>query len=431
MKGKGSRSAPAVFVGLTLTVLSAIVVVAVLMHLGILGGDRQDTRRYSYAELAGSIFLPPPKDPGRAPITRELTPPSFPNATSIWGATGRDTRGHIWIGVSAHSSGMSAHLMEYDPNAGAWYDRGAVVEQLKSAGLFRPGAGQVKIHSKIVPGDDGKLYFASMDEEGESDTTPPRWGSHLWRIDPELHRWEHVMSVPEGLVAVNGFGRNIFALGYWGHVLYRYDTNTGDTGKTVVGSVPGHVSRNFLVDSRGHAYVPRVTSRADASLSAQLVEYDSSLHELAATPLAFYLRKGSPAANHGIVGLAFMRDGSLVFTTHSGQLYRVEPPPDGPATVTALGWFHPAGEAYAPALFALGSSLISGVSQRSGRYEWVVFELNTRLSAAYPLDTKNLEQLLLYGSISRDDKGRFYVGGWARADAGSYRPAMLQIDTGH
>jgi hypothetical protein len=418
-----------IFIASTLAGLTGIGSIAVLRQMGLFRFGKSAARQFSYEELTGSVFLPPPRNPGRPPQTRELAVPSFPDATSVWGATGRDPRGHIWVGVSASSPGMSAHLMEYDPNADAWRDHGAVVEQLKATGIIRPGEGQIKIHSKIVPAADGWLYFASTDEQGESDTTLPRWGSHLWRIHPERQRWEHLMAVPEGLVAVNGVGRNIFALGYWGHVLYRYDTLTGSTARTVVGSVPGHVSRNFLADAGGHAFVPRVAARADGSLFAQLVEYDSALLEIAVTPLEFYLRKGSPADNHGIVGLAFLQDGSLLFTTHSGQLYRVELQSRTPGRVTRLGWFHPEGEAYAPSLFALGGSLISGVTQRSGRYEWVVFELNTRVSAASPLDTKNLDKLLLYGSISRDDVGRFYVGGWASASGGpgNQRPVVLQL----
>ena len=53
--------------------------------------------------------------------------------------------------------------------------------------------------------------------------------------------------------------------------------------------------------------------------------------------------------------------------------------------------------------------------------------LGDRLSAAFPLDTKSLEKPLLYGSISRDDRGRCYVGGWAAADSGGQRPIVLQL----
>jgi hypothetical protein len=109
----------------------------------------------------------------------------------------------------------------------------------------------------------------------------------------------------------------------------------------------------------------------------------------------------------------------------------IQPRVDLPAQVTAIGWFHPDGEAYAPSLFALGADgLVAGVTERNGRYEWVVMELATRISGAFPLDTKGLRSVLLYGSVNRDRAGRAYVGGWASSAAGATRPLMLQIDPG-
>ena len=386
----------------------------------------------SYAELTGSYFGPPSGDPLRAPEVRELKLPAVPYGSSVWGATGRDARGRIWVGVTSRSASAGAHLLQYDPDADAWHDRGDVLEKLKIAGVYRSGESQTKIHSKIVPGEDGWLYFASTDEEGEvPGTVLPRWGGHLWRIHPENFQWEHLAAVPEGLVAVSGVGRHIFALGYWDHVLYEFDTATRELKRTVVGATGGHVSRNFLADARGHAYVPRVQKRPNGALTAVLVEYDSRLQELGATPLEHYLGKEPPLANHGIVGLAYLPDGRMLFTTHRGQLYVVEPRSDLPAKVAAAGWLHPDGEAYAPSLFPLGGNrLVAGVTQRAGRFEWVVFELVTGVSAAFPLDTKDLRKVLLYGSISRDNAGRFYLGGWAADGTGGERPLMIQVAAG-
>lgn len=383
----------------------------------------------SYETLTGSLFHLAPQDPFRAPAVQELALPAVPDGKCVWGATGRDPGGHIWVGVSAESPRSSAYLLEFDPETGAWHNRGAVLDQLRRIGLYREGEGQVKIHSKIVVGGDGWMYFASTDEEGEQGAILPRWGGHLWRVNPATFRWQHLMAVPEGLLAVSGVGRYIYALGYWGHVLYQYDTLTSAIKRLVVGSTGGHVSRNFLADVHGHAYVPRLVAQPDGTVSATLVEYDSNLRELAHTPLAFYLGSLSPNANHGIVGLVYLADGRLLFTTHLGQLYIVEPNPDRPATVTAVGWFHPDGEAYAPSLFSLGGgSVVAGVTFRGDRYEWVVFELRTRISGAFPLDTKGLRGLLLYGSVSRDNAGRAYVGGWASIGGGDTRPIVLQID---
>ena len=66
------------------------------------------------------------------------------------------------------------------------------------------------------------------------------------------------------------------------------------------------------------------------------------------------------------------------------------------------------------------------MTQRRGRYEWVVFELETRIAGAFPLDTKGLRDVLLYGSIARDDAGRFYAVGWATGQGG-HRPLVTQI----
>jgi len=385
----------------------------------------------SYEELTGSVFGRSPQHPSRSPGVQELALPDLPDGKGIWGATGRDSQGHIWVGVSADSPGHSAHLLEFDPQAATWHDRGSVLDQLQAAGLYSRGEGQVKIHSKIVPGADGWLYFASMDEEGETiEGAVPRWGAHLWRIQPDTHRWQHLLAVPEGLIALSGVGRYMYALGYWGHVLYQYDTATGASKRVVVGSVPGHVSRNFLADVRGHAYVPRVVAEPGGRISAALVEYDSELKEVTSTPLDAYLGgSASLQNNHGIVGLAYLADGRLLFTTHRGALYLIEPKADGPAAVAALGWFHPDGEAYAPSLFALdGDSLIAGVTQRGGTYQWVVFELKTRIAGAFPLDTKGLQSVLLYGSVTRDNAGRAYVVGWASRGASGLRPLVLQID---
>ena len=407
--------------------------VAYFMFPTWIGISGTPPKAFSFEELTGSLFLTVPKEPFRAPQVRELVMPAFVNATSIWGATGRDTRGHIWVGVSASSAGKSAHLFEYDPDADTWYDRGAVIDQLKAVSLYSEGQGQIKIHSKIIPGGDGWLYFASTDEEGErSDTdTLPRWGAHLWRIHPELHTWQHLVAVREGLVAVSGVGQYIYGLGYWDHVLYQYNTASARAKRVVVGSAGGHVSRNFLADAHGHAYVPRLRAQPNGTVSVALVEYDESLKEIGSTPLEFYLSKGSPDSNHGIVGLAYLPDGRMVFTTHVGYLYMIEPRDKTSAVVTAVGWFHPDGEAYAPSLFSFGgTNWIAGVARRDKGFEWVVCDLNARLAVTFPIDTKGLKEVLLYGSISRDNAGRVYLVGWAEGERGNQRPLMLQLRSG-
>ena len=75
---------------------------------------------------------------------------------------------------------------------------------------------------------------------------------------------------------------------------------------------------------------------------------------------------------------------------------------------------------------------MGGVAHRGRGFEWVVFDLVTRGSFAYPLETPGLRDLLVYGSIGRDNEGRVYVGGWAADEHAESRkrPVVLQLDPG-
>ena len=158
------------------------------------------------AERTGSTFLPAPIDPYRSPRIKIIPVPDFPGSDAIWGSTGRDHRGHIWFGVSAPGGEYSAHLFEYDPDRDLVTDRGDVLTNLKAAGLYSDGDRQIKIHSRIVQGDDGYLYFSSTDEYGEIavGSVRPKYGSHLWRLNPGENKWEHLHWVQEDLTAVAG-----------------------------------------------------------------------------------------------------------------------------------------------------------------------------------------------------------------------------------
>ena len=417
-------------------IVAALVTVAAIFWLtwdgSADGHDSVPGARASLAERTGSVFLPPPSDFATPPTVERLSLPAVPSGQAIWGATGRDRSGRIWFGVSvAGSRGRtSAHLLRYDPVSRSWASKGSVLEQLRLAGLYREGIGQVKIHTKIVPADDGFLYFASSDEDGENadGSVPPRWGGHLWRMRPDDERWEHVMAAPDGLVAASAAGRYVYVLGYWGHVLHQFDTLTSSSRKVVVGSTEGHVSRNFLSSVDGHAFVPRLRREPGGALTAALVQFDEQLREVASTPLEHYLGKGSPGGNHGITGLATLPDGRIAFTTALGYLYLVEPTVGAPAKVQPVGWFHPGGQAYAPSLFAYGgNNLLAGVTQRGNRFDWVVYELTTRTSTAQTLDTSQLGGALLYGSMARDDAGGSYLVGWAEASLGSPVPLALRV----
>jgi hypothetical protein len=397
--------------------------------------------------LASAADAPPPTFPGPPVTVTAIAIPAFPGASAIWGALGCDARNHIWVAVTADRVPTpSAHLFEFLPETNQLLPRSDVVAELQHAGLDRPGQQQMKIHSHIVPASDGYLYFASMDEKGERDdgSQPPTWGGHLWRLRPADSKWEHLLATPHALIAVAAGSHYVYALGYFGHVLYQYDTKTGQTNHVAVGSIAGHVSRNFLVDDRGHAFVPRV--EYDPALGpkpklrswhASLIEYDPQLREIAATPLPHY-GQGNPTLSHGIVAFQSLPDRSVAFITHEGFLYLIQPPAsDGPATIKPIGYFDPADPAYVAALnLSSDQTKLQGLCRLHSdlyphqAYQWITFDLTTGCRIVQPLaltnaDPKILEDALLYGSSTRDPAGRVYVGGTILHQG---KPLLLQIE---
>jgi len=385
------------------------------------------------------------------PALAEVALPPVPAAHAIWGATGQDSRGHIWFGVTAANTPLpSAHLVEYDPETARTTDRGDVIDQLKQAGVLRAGEHQAKIHSRIVQGPDNCLYFASMDEEGESEdgSRLPTWGGHLWRLRLATNRWEHLLAAPETLIAVGAGGRFVYALGYFGHVLYQYDTTTGGFKHVEVRSVDGHVSRNFIVDARGHAWVPRLraeqTPLGRRVVRVSIVEFDGDLREVKETRIdsEHYLYKGDPTNSHGIVALQEMADRSWFFTTHVGFLFHVVPPTapgsvanNGPADIVSVSWFHPNGHTYVASLFTTdGANTLLGLSHDNlveggtGGYQWLTCDVAALSCRVAPFglagtESTTIARSALYGSSTRDAHGNHYVVGTVGGD----RPIVLRV----
>ena len=375
-----------------------------------------------FASLAAGPALA--ADPLRLPAVREIPLPDFPGAHAIWGATGRDPAGGIWFGVSALDGG-SAHLMRFDPISGTVTDRGDVLGQLPSR---RPDETQIKIHSKILPMEDGRMWFTSTDEDGEVDdgSAPPRWGSHLWSLAPGETGWRHHLAIPEGLTCAAGGGRTVWALGLWGHVLYSVDIHTGAVARREIGAPGGHMSRNILADVRGHAFVPRVQVGADGVVRAELLEFAPPMTLRGTTTLENYAPGMSPSAAHGIIGLATMADGSIVIATSAGFLHLIQP--GEPALVTPLGWFHPDGRSYASSLFAWDGNRIGGLAQAAPDvWDWVVRDLATGQSRARRIDLPLGRIQLIYGSDVRDNAGRVYIVWRHSTDRGKV-PVLLQLD---
>jgi VanZ family protein len=389
--------------------------------------DRQSDSRRSVSQWTRLI------DPDKTAVrVSRIMLPDFDGANAIWGSSGRDDRGRIWFGVSAAKAPRaSARLMQFDPGSQRVQEIGSVVSELRRLGLQRPDDAQSKIHSRIVQAADGFLYFTSMDEQGEADdgSSLPTYGSHLWRVHSDRPQFQHLASVPEGLIAIAASGRYIYSLGLFDHVLYQFDTQTSELRQTSVGSVGGHISRNFVADGRGHAYVPRLKCSerqgefppggplaTSAGVSVTLVEYDESLKECAEWPLEHYLTD-SRWTSHGITAHCQLSNGSILFVTSVGYLYRIDPGIDStPGNLSPLGWVHPEGSAYTASMFCTDGSrqLLCISKNQENTYDYVCYDLETRSRSAFPLELPSnigTTTALLYGSMTRDNSGAFYFVG--------------------
>ncbi len=401
-------------------------------RLGANHSNAADSNRWIGPDRVGqSRFL-------RAPKLQEFEVPDYPGANSIWGATGRDIQGRMYFGVAGFGvDNPSAALWRLDPQSDRFETLGLVNEQLDRLGIRRKidwPETQMKIHSKICQAADGRMYFSSQDEHDEAGdgSRNALYGGRLWAMDPESNEWESIHTTPEGLIALSARGRYVVAQGYFGHVLYQYDTQTKQIRSTNLGTYKGHASRNIFMDSRGHVFGVRARVAQSFEIDGiyeidadrvrvSLVELDTQMQEINEWPLSDYSPTGS-TDSHGITGFTELNDRSIVFVTHSGALWQVRPV-DGKNQLERLGWMHPLGQGYCASLFApFGKRYVCGfVNRKNEPYEWCIFDIELQRSVVLPLSQLDQEllrqpRLLLYGCDTLDDQSRGYVVGWKKRD---------------
>ena len=367
------------------------------------------------------------------------------DAQVSWGATGKDDNGNIYLGMSAISDNLNnSYLYQFNPKTNTLTAQGDTISQMKHSGVYKIGAGQNKLHSKIYQADDGYLYFTTYDEEGESVSRekPPTHGAHLWRKLPEAASWEHLLATKEALIALNSDGRYIYALGYWGHVLYQFDTLSRRFNRSTVGSIKGHVSRNLLVAGNGHVFVPKTIARKDGNNIAELIEFDNQLNIVATHALEHYFSE-SRYTDHGITAFTNIKKGHVYFATAAGALYKIERQTNNTNKVIFVRYFgdeldrvldkqpnQPFNQKpYVTGMFSIdGSDFLTalGKAQEDDKYSWYIYESSTDTMVSYTLENIN-KQYILYGSSTRDEKGNLYVVGLNSNEKKLPKPAIFQL----
>ncbi len=381
-----------------------------------------------------TVFTPVTSSHFKPPTIKPLTLPPGNDGAVIWGASGRDDKGNLYFGTSTYSNyNNTAFLYQRHKVSGDITPQSDVISQLKKAGYYKDGISQNKLHSKFYQADDGYIYFTSFDEKGESASRGilPTHGSHFWRKRPDDKDWEHLLATREALIALNTDGRYVYALGYWNHVLYQYDTLSRRFNRVTVGSIAGHISRNFVVSANGRVFVPKVESIPDGSKLVNLMEYDSDLNLLDAHPLEDYLTDNT-YTDHGIVAYTNMKNGDIYFTTGKGGLYKISEGKNRKHEVTLVTLLQEIDGTggYFPSLFSIdGRDFLVGMGKLDGskHYSWFIHQVSTDTTVFY--DVKELNNnFLLYGSVTRDDEGNLYVVGVDRNDRAKHHPQILQLN---
>ncbi len=406
--------------------------------------------------------------------SKHFKPPTFTRITDfhqlkgsvLWGATGRDDKGNVYFGLSSsHKNDNTAYLYMYQPKYDQFIYQGNVIEQLEQQGLSYQGNSQNKIHSKIVQADDGMIYFASFDERGESTKTGalPTHGGHLWRKQPESSNWEHLAKTKHPLIAIQTAGHYVYGLGYWDHVLYQFDTRNQKMRTLTVGASLGHVSRNFFVNAQGDVFVPQVHKNEAQAYESSLEHYNSKLELVNSYPMPDYVY-ANKNSQHGIISFTNMANDDIYFVTGTGALYELsrkrsyglKPSAQDSSLASAsyssnsasnsvsnnapnnrayslrlvefIGDSELAGT-YAPSLFTIDGDdflVIFGKQPGQAHYHWFIHQISTQTTVSYPLPDITSKQLL-YGSVTRDDLGNFYVVGQGPNKQGDTAAVIFQL----
>jgi len=190
---------------------------------------------------------------------------------SVWSGMGQAADGRVYIAVSNHDEvAGNVAIFALDPGAGALRFINDLKSVSQTAGNWREGEGQYKVHTFLERASDGRLYFATLPA-----TRPAgRRGAHIYALDPETEEIEDVSAtapvtvtrqgeiVPgrgvlleelgiKGLGAHPAFEDMLYLMAHDNGALLRYDLRSGSV--QAIG-VSASISYVFHVDEDGDVY---------------------------------------------------------------------------------------------------------------------------------------------------------------------------------
>ncbi len=274
--------------------------------------------------------------------------PLVPNFVwhSCWWALGNDDNGNIYVGISNHENPPNGNVVifKYDPVL----NQMKFVNDLKSvstaAGNWLSTENQQKVHTRLIRGGDGRLYFATHDNSW-GNLTDHR-GTHIYAIQNDTitdlsktatKYLSRTMQTVNGNIGVHvenygtigmemtrGTPRLIYGVTYGDGYFYRLNLETGDI-KMIAQTGAGYdqgIIRNFAVDNSGNAFVPM---RGTNTANIRIYKYNNTNSVWAYTG-KFYtdaFLASNESDKSGWVLHVYSKAGDKVyFIAYDGKVYR-------------------------------------------------------------------------------------------------------------
>lgn len=260
--------------------------------------------------------------------------PDFPDAHSTWGSIGYNpVHNTVYIGVTNHKDNIA--LYEYDVSKNEMHKQGFI----KDLALLRPFQWQGKIHSKIIAGPDGSVYFSTDGGESREEylmNHPHGYsGGFFMKWDPKSKRLSNLgAGLPyESIkdIDIDPHTGVLYGITYPQAHLLVYDTKKNDL-KDMGRLASSHVPRILFTDQWGNCYYVDWRQR--------LVKYEKKTGQLVFAEQSLPAFEGTPGSKiiTGITGYAKdHKSGTIYLITYGAKVVSFKPQEEGIGNVKDLG----------------------------------------------------------------------------------------------
>jgi hypothetical protein len=407
-----------------------------------------------YREAAGSG----PYTFEKIHFTQDGTPTGAPLVSnfvwnSCWWALGNDDSGNIYVAISNHENYPRGNvaIFKYNPVLNQMRFLSDLKSVSMAAGNWLPTENQQKVHTRLISGLGGRLYFATHDNSWGKLTD--HRGTHIYAVENDTiidlsktatKYLNSAMQTVNGSIGVHienygtigmevnrGRPNLLYGITYGDGYLYRLNLETGDIkmiAKTGKGYSDG-IIRNFAVSKSGNAYVPM---RGSSPGDIRIYKYDNFAQTWVYTGKSyaddFLTVNGFDKSGWGMH--VYTKDSDKIYCiAYDGKVYRFT--------------FDTEDLEYLGILEANPNPRITNLILSDDeqhlyalvfRYEGIdqnkFVEFNIRTNQVTTIKSNILTygtRDLIYGGLAKDKLGHAYMVGWQYADTSVENIALFKI----